>query len=399
MVAKLRSNLLVATALLAGAALLPSIGCVAASDEPVDGTDFDNSGITFEEWAETVYKDADGVYIVNGDVPIADERALREFFINHVQEGALVVHQSGGVDAKWSDQQKTNITYCVSTSFGNNYQKMVSAMAAAAGAWEAAANVKFVYVSAEDGACTASNSKVVFDVRPVSGQQYLARAFFPNQSRSTRNVLVDSSAFGSLGVWTLEGIMRHELGHVLGFRHEHTRPEAGKCFEDNSIRPLTDYDSKSVMHYPQCNGTQSGDLVLTDKDKAGASSLYGAPGGGGGTNPPPSGGACAHDKCATGMKLDPACDPCVAKIGTADPYCINNQWDSACVGQVKTVCNLTCGASNACVHDKCVTGAKLSPSCDPCVDQIGKADPFCINNQWDSMCVSQVKSVCGITCQ
>jgi serralysin len=28
------------------------------------------------------------------------------------------------------------------------------------------------------------------------------------------------------------------------------------------------------MHYPQCNGTQKGDLVLTSLDKSGAHSLY-----------------------------------------------------------------------------------------------------------------------------
>jgi hypothetical protein len=28
------------------------------------------------------------------------------------------------------------------------------------------------------------------------------------------------------------------------------------------------------MHYPQCNGTQTGDLVLTSMDKTGAKALY-----------------------------------------------------------------------------------------------------------------------------
>jgi hypothetical protein len=28
------------------------------------------------------------------------------------------------------------------------------------------------------------------------------------------------------------------------------------------------------MHYPQCNGTQTGNLRLTDKDKQGAALLY-----------------------------------------------------------------------------------------------------------------------------
>jgi hypothetical protein len=118
---------------------------------------------------------------------------------------------------------------------------------------------------------------VLFDVNPVNaGGQYIARAFFPSQSRYTRNVLIDNSAFTSGGDPSLTGVLRHELGHTLGFRHEHTRPEAGTCFEDNSWRTLTTYDQASVMHYPQCNGISSWALELSAKDAQGAALLYGA---------------------------------------------------------------------------------------------------------------------------
>ena len=74
--------------------------------------------------------------------------------------------------------------------------------------------------------------------------------------------------------WSPGNIMGHELGHTLGFRHEHTRPEAGICFEDLNWRPLTDYDSASIMHYPQCNGTST-DLSFTQTDAEGVAALYG----------------------------------------------------------------------------------------------------------------------------
>jgi hypothetical protein len=57
---------------------------------------------------------------------------------------------------------------------------------------------------------------------------------------------------------------------------------------------------------------------------------------------PPPGSDCAHDLCDTGAALDPACDPCVAQIGEADPFCVENSWDDVCVGQVSSVCGQTC---------------------------------------------------------
>jgi hypothetical protein len=141
------------------------------------------------------------------------------------------------------------------------------------------ADVAFVHVASQDATCTASNPNVVFDVRPVNvNGQYLARAFFPNEPRPGRNVLIDESSFqlDPNGKLALVGILRHELGHTLGWRHEHTRPDSGTCFEDNEWRPLTSYDAFSVMHYPQCNGAGDWTLVLTNFDKNGAACLYGA---------------------------------------------------------------------------------------------------------------------------
>ncbi|HTE51821.1 MAG TPA: M57 family metalloprotease [Kofleriaceae bacterium] len=244
--------------------------------------------MTWEEFQAQAYHEnfEGGVYIVNGDEPILNEKLLREFYDFLYTDNGLIVNRVGGTDDRWNDTAKLNLTFCVSNTFGGNKNAVVSAMNAATGNWEAAANVNFVYHSEFDASCTASQSGVVFDIRPVSGQSYLARSFFPSNGRSSRNVLIDSTAFNTS--WTLTNILTHELGHTLGFRHEHTRPEAGTCFEDNNWRVLTTYDSASTMHYPQCNGTGN-TLQMTTRDRQGAASLYGAPGGGNPPPPPPPG--------------------------------------------------------------------------------------------------------------
>jgi hypothetical protein len=137
-------------------------------------------------------------------------------------------------------------------------------------------------VAAQDANCTRQNGAVLFDVNPVDVDgEYLARAFFPGEARAERNVYIDLTALALDPTRELKlvGVLRHELGHTLGFRHEHTRPESGACFEDGNFVPITRYDKLSVMHYPQCNGGTSWALVLTNPDKNGAACVYGGANG------------------------------------------------------------------------------------------------------------------------
>jgi len=274
-----------ATRISIGAILaLGLIGCSSSSGpEP----------LTYEEFKAQAYQEPDtGLYITSGDELVETEEQMQELYQSYldsitdaearedgfsVAEQGLIVNRVGGADDKWPLSVSQNLTYCIDQqSFGSHYSAVVSAMSSAASAWESAAGsaVNFVHVSSLDTNCSRRTSGVVFNLRQVNTNQYLARAFFPSTSRSGREILVAASSFGNIKPWSVAGVLRHEVGHTIGFRHEHTRPESGTCYEDSQWRSLTAYDSSSVMHYPQCNGTQNGDLVLTNSDKAGAAALY-----------------------------------------------------------------------------------------------------------------------------
>jgi hypothetical protein len=252
--------------------------------------DADSDTLTFEEFEAQAYQEPDtGFYIVNGDEPARNIDELRDMYEGYLastdssgigsSQHESIVHLANGQRAVWSASQAQNLTYCISTSkkggfSSSEYSALVNAMNTAAGAWESAGRINFIHNTSQDSNCTNRNNNVVFNIRRVCSGQYLASAFFPNYPRRNREIKVDCTSFGNINPWTLAGIMRHELGHTIGLRHEHTRPESGVCFEDNNWEALTAYDSESVMHYPQCNGTQDGDLVLTTLDRAGAAALY-----------------------------------------------------------------------------------------------------------------------------
>ncbi len=248
----------------------------------------DSADNGFDAFKASVYKESfpGGVYIVNGDTPIGNDKDLLDFYRKEIVHEwktphygiLLIIDAPNSKIAGWDSATKNNLTYCVSKSFGNRYQAVVDAMADATKAWEGASDVSYKHVVSLDGNCDAQTSGVIFDVRPVNvSGAYFARAFFPRQPRNERNVLIDESSFNLKpdSKLQLAGILRHELGHTLGFRHEQTRPEAGKCFEDKAWVPLTSYDAFSVMHYPQCNGLGDWSLTLTDTDKLGAACQYG----------------------------------------------------------------------------------------------------------------------------
>jgi hypothetical protein len=110
------------------------------------------------------------------------------------------------------------------------------------------------------------------------------------------------------------------------------------------------------------------------------------------------------DKCTTGARFSSPTDACVASVCAADSFCCTTAWDSLCVTEVRTVCgSLSCAEANGtCTHSLCASGPALVDSCDgseaDCVSEICDVDSFCCTTAWDAVCSSEVNSVCGNNC-
>jgi len=71
----------------------------------------------------------------------------------------------------------------------------------------------------------------------------------------------------------------HELGHALGYRHEHIHSGATpRCTESGTYEELTAFDTLSVMKYANCTlGSNINGTELSLLDGIGARLVYGPP--------------------------------------------------------------------------------------------------------------------------
>jgi hypothetical protein len=168
------------------------------------------------------------------------------------------------------------LTYSIiQTTFGQTeYATVRTNMKQATADWEQTCGVKFRDRSDEE----ETGANALFTVEPVdTGGKFIAAAFFPNEPAERRHLVIDPSYFTTS--FNKVGVLRHELGHVLGFRHEHISPDAPAICPKEDLEntiDLSKYDPKSVMHY-FCGGVGSPDLAITEKDLEASQRLYGPP--------------------------------------------------------------------------------------------------------------------------
>jgi len=219
-------------------------------------------------------------WVVEGDILLSEEQYARsqkdlKEITKNVEDGINSVIPSSDVSLlgllndsaqleRWSPDYAKNLTYFIDEesfqSSSVNASDIRIFLQDATRDWSSVCGVWFTEVKRKKGA--------LFVVRYNSASRpgLMATAFFPHSPPSERLLCIYPD-FYTMG-FTPAGILRHELGHILGFQHEDIRLTS-------LVDPYTtEYDTQSVMLSAPFGIKER---TISELDADGAAWYYGGP--------------------------------------------------------------------------------------------------------------------------
>ena len=242
-----------------------------------------------DAWLATL-PTVDSLYVIEGDLLYTEQQArgyisaqksLNDPSVKLSTQELILNQRPDGLPDYYKDPKDRVLTYAIDrSSFGDQrYQIVLNNFEQGASQWMALCDkcgIQFVHEAEEDAHPNGKTNFVVrYDTRLPKGT--IALSFFPSDPLKRREVHV-APAYFTNQTYDPIGVFRHELGHVLGYRHEHIRNSG--CAQDaggDAWIAITPYDSHSVMHYP-CGGGGSTDFPFSRCDISGHLLVYGPSG-------------------------------------------------------------------------------------------------------------------------
>jgi hypothetical protein len=269
--------------------------------------------LTFEQFAAQYATRSGNQWFVEEDQAMSDDglHALYEY----LHEGASQSQTEGpvpvaatysvdGFDSTWSSGEKLAMTWCLGrimpSPFTNaethdeHVDLALRTMEWATRAWERAGDVNFVHLREFDspespgsGLCQPGENGIDFRVRTgpdclssCGGATYYEALPYsefldPGNVDGEAEMVLGLQRFFSSETEARKNAL-HELGHVMGFTHEHLQFKEqeiiGHCTNDGDIdwRGVTPLDPDSVMGYDDCEGINPNAPRLSAWDRLGA---------------------------------------------------------------------------------------------------------------------------------